>query len=268
MAIPTRYKRRTLVEAANCLARLDSADLDNLALLWGLEDYVLDSPGISRQRKVNLIIRLAADEPDRQTDDGVNIWDEMVEYVAKRAVRWLDNPSYEAFVRALEREGYQLVDDATPIRPMLPPIAALPEAEDDVHALLDEFGMVTAKGQLEQAIKNHADGCWAAANGQFRPFIEGLFDGIAAALEPANAPMLKTSENRRELLASREPPFLYKHLGEWTQDGKNFINGLFKRLHAEGPHPGLSDEEDCTFRLHLALIVARHYLRRLRGYKP
>ena len=50
---------------------------------------------------------------------------------------------------------------------------------------------------------------------------------------------------------------------EWTQDGKNYINGLFKMLHTEGSHPGLSDEDHCTFRLHLVLVTTRTFLRRL-----
>ena len=40
------------------------------------------------------------------------------------------------------------------------------------------------------------------------------------------------------------------------------FNGLFNRLHPEGNHPGLSDEDDSTFRLHIVIIVARLLLRR------
>ena len=49
----------------------------------------------------------------------------------------------------------------------------------------------------------------------------------------------------------------------WSNDGKNLVNGVLKRLHPQGSHPGLSDEEDCTFRLHLVLVLARFFLRRL-----
>ena len=37
------------------------------------------------------------------------------------------------------------------------------------------------------------------------------------------------------------------------------------RSHPSGSHPGLSDEDDCTFRLHLVLLVSRLLLQRLRG---
>ncbi|WNO54117.1 hypothetical protein [Stakelama saccharophila] len=57
--------------------------------------------------------------------------------------------------------------------------------------------------------------------------------------------------------------FLATDRNEWTQDGKNFINGLFKMLHTDGSHPGLSDEDHSTFRLHLVIVSARTFLRRL-----
>lgn len=70
-----------------------------------------------------------------------------------------------------------------------------------------------------------------------------------------------SAENCRALLAERG--FLSKDRNEWTADGKNFLNGLFKMLHTDGSHPGLSDEDHSTFRLHLALITGRALLRRL-----
>ena len=261
MAEPTRFKRRTLIAAANCLAD-NHAEFDNLMLQWELEDRVPRSGSL--QQKANDLITYALSHPQHSTEDEVNVWDEMIELVARKAVSWPDHPTYAEFVRTLKRQGYELGDENVAIRAALPPIADLPEAEDEVYALLDEFGMTVEKGHLDQAIKNHARGDWAAANGQIRTFMQGIFDEIAKQLEPNQSAKL-TSENRRQSLANISPPFFQDSLGEWTSDGKNFVNGLFKRLHGQGPHPGLSDEDDCTFRLHLVLIVARHYLRRARG---
>jgi hypothetical protein len=87
-----------------------------------------------------------------------------------------------------------------------------------------------------------------------------LFDQIAAYLRPSEAEGLN-SEARRALLA--QVAFLSNPRNEWTQDGKNYINGLFKMLHTEGSHPGLSDEDHSTFRLHVVLVTARTFLRRL-----
>jgi hypothetical protein len=71
-----------------------------------------------------------------------------------------------------------------------------------------------------------------------------------------------TSENRRQLLANIG--FLAVDRNEWTPDGKNYVNGLFKMLHTDGSHPGLSDEDHSTFRLQVVSVTARTFLRRLR----
>ena len=51
--------------------------------------------------------------------------------------------------------------------------------------------------------------------------------------------------------------FLAVDRNEWTRTGKNYVNGLFKMLHTEGSHPGLSDEDHSTFRLHVVLVTAQ-----------
>jgi hypothetical protein len=86
-----------------------------------------------------------------------------------------------------------------------------------------------------------------------------LLDGIAEHLDPT-ASTLGSGQLRRTKLAALE--FLSIPLNEWNNDGKGFINGLVKRLHPQGAHPGLSDEEDCTFRLHVVLLTAALLLRR------
>ena len=129
--------------------------------------------------------------------------------------------------------------------------------------------MSTAKGHLDQAIENHARENWAAANGELRKVLENMFDEIAERLARAAKVITPRGHARRQLLANIDPPFLIEALGEWSsgpEQGKNFVNGIFKRLHPEGGHPGLSDEEDCTFRLHMVLLVARLFLRRARSF--
>ena len=168
---------------------------------------------------------------------------------------------FDALFRALERDGFVVRDGQ--LRPALPGNLDLPAADDEVHLLLKRYGLKTSLGHLDQAITAHAQGNWAAANGQLRTFYESLFDEIAALVDPQNGPAVKTGETRRRLLANLTPPFISRDLNEWSDDGKSFVNGTFKRMHPQGSHPGLSDEEDCTFRLHLVLLVARLFLRRL-----
>lgn len=70
-----------------------------------------------------------------------------------------------------------------------------------------------------------------------------------------------TTENRLRGLA--KAGFLSSSRKEWLGDGKGFVNGLLKMLHTEGAHVGLSDGDHCTFRLHVTLVTARMWLRRL-----
>ena len=65
------------------------------------------------------------------------------------------------------------------------------------------------------------------------------------------------------------PPFLRADLNEVENSNckKPFIDGLWKRLHPEGSHPGLSDEEDSTFRYHITIVVAYYLLKRLEKWR-
>lgn len=178
-------------------------------------------------------------------------------------------PEQASFLRGLALDGYVVSWDedsrAPLLRAALPEQVDLPVADDEVHQLLKHFNFIVPMGHLNQAIEAHTRGDWAAANSQTRSFLEGLLSDIALRIEPEKALQQPASENRRVLLATRG--FLSMERNEWTADGKNYINGLFKMLHTDGSHPGLSDEDHSTFRLHLALITGRTFLRRLQNGK-
>ena len=259
------YSLLTMTKGAALFEEQTQAKVDRLIIELDLEDQLNLPSELSRDHKVNRIIQYAKKNPEHQTMEGSNLTDRIVEKAAELAGElkpvWKEHPAYMGFVRALNLDGFILEEEGR-IRRTLPEVADLPEANNEVNVLLEALGFNTPKGHLEQAIANHSNGNWAAANSQLRTFLQSLFDEIALAVDNAKASTVQTGENRRQFLAKTEPPFLVEQLGEWSNDGKNFVNGVFKRLHAYGSHPGLSDEEDCTFRLHLVLITARHFLRR------
>ncbi len=160
------------------------------------------------------------------------------------------------FTRALADDGYGIFEGV--LRRILPEEVTLPEKESALERLLKKHGLTVPKGHLDQARDAHARGDWAAANSQVRTFLEGLLDEIAIAIDPTLA--TGSSENRRAGLARQG--FLSSDLNEWSGDGKNFINGLMKRLHPQGSHPGLSDEDDSSFRLHIVLLTSQMLLAR------
>jgi hypothetical protein len=251
-----QFSRSTLLEACNLLATsLDyHGQVDDLFYRWGLDNLAEQSAG-SKIQRFRELFRHLKDHPETTHDGRV-----LIELVVETAASFVSRRGGDAFLRALERDGF--VVDGGKVRRALPEALDLPAADDEVHVLLDRYALRTSQGHLDQAIRAHSQGHWAAANSQLRTFYESLFDEIALLVDPKSSG-IKPGEARRQRLANLSPPFLSRDLNEWSDDGKNFINGVFKRLHPQGSHPGLSDEEDCTFRLHLVLLIARLCLRRL-----
>jgi hypothetical protein len=264
---------RPTVTAAIALidARMSQAKFDHLVLRLGLEQQIPADTSMSVSKKAALMGRLVMTHGAQlvQTIDGTT---SLAEAAVREAVALTmrsdsPGPEQERLVRALALDGFVVEwsdeSQAPPqLRAALPGDVDLPATDDEVHQLLKHFGFTTALGHLDQAIEAHTRGDWAAANSQTRTFVESLFEEIAQNIDSAEAAAAGSSENRRAWLAKRG--FLSKQRNEWTDDGKSYINGLFKMLHTEGSHPGLSDEDRSTFRLHVALVTSRTFLRRLR----
>jgi hypothetical protein len=78
-----------------------------------------------------------------------------------------------------------------------------------------------------------------------------------------DAELPPSGNDRRIWLGKLKPPFLSREHNEWVGNGTGFLEGSLRRLHSAGSHPGLSDQEDSTFRLQLVFLVGRLLLRRL-----
>jgi hypothetical protein len=260
--MPLKISRSTLICAVEVLENTINthAKLTRLLLKFGIEVSEECDPGTLTDR-FNHLIKFYDKNPTYTLDNGKTLAEELtinaatlididISFESENSTQW-------KFLRSLDRDGLKIVDGN--LQASLPDILDLPEADDDVNRLLKKHGFLTSKGHLDQALGAHGRGDWASANGQLRTFYEGLFDEIAIKID-ASASMLASSENRRARLASLG--FIDANLNEWGNDGKNFVNGLFKRLHPQGSHPGLSDQDDSTFRLHVVLLTARLFLLR------
>ncbi|WP_302893634.1 hypothetical protein [Ralstonia pseudosolanacearum] len=270
------FTRPTIAAAIALLdITLTQAKFDQMVFRLGLEDSIPFDTSLSVSKKAALLARELAKNGERviPTMDGQVT---LMEAVVREAVSLTSMSTYsrleqqERLERALALDGFVIQRNEEPgigetplLRAALPGEVHLPETDDEVHQLLKHFAFTVSMGHLDQAIEAHTRGDWAAANSQMRTFIESLFDGIAENIDPAQAAAAGSSENRRAMLAKLG--FLSVQRNEWTVDGKNYINGLFKMLHTEGSHPGLSDEDRSTFRLQLALVTARTFLRRLKN---
>ncbi|MNF60067.1 hypothetical protein D3C84_416720 [compost metagenome] len=263
------FTRPTIVAAIELLGRtLTQAKFDLLTVRLGLDENIAQGPERSVMAKSALLARIVNQRATEivSTLDGTVTLAEAAVREAVNVTRSSDaNDAQDRLLRGLALDGYVVSwspDTQSPLlRAALPGEIDLPATDDEIHELLKQFGFTVSLGHLDQAIDAHTRGDWAAANSQIRTYLEGLISEIASNIDLQKATELSSSENHRAWLAARG--FLSISRNEWTSDGKNYLNGLFKMLHTDGSHPGLSDEDHSTFRLHLGLITGRVLLRRL-----
>jgi hypothetical protein len=262
----------TVLAAVEALEGCSHRKFDMLIARLGLADDLGlgGGAGTSMDSRLAMLMRLVTTryaDPVETVDGPRHLGELIVEEAVKHWPQYGDpSDAQERLRRGLAGNGFELSQAAASqpfkLRRCLPASIDLPAADDEVHALLRELSLSTPLGHLDQAIAAHTRGDWAAANGQIRAFMIALLDSIAERLDPATATL--SEHERRERLAER---FLSDQLNEWQKGGRpGYFNGLMKRLHPAGAHPGLSDEDDSTFRLHTVLIAARLLLRRLQAW--
>jgi hypothetical protein len=267
------FTRPTIVAAVEFLGAMSTqAKFDQLVVRFGLDNEIDLGPSKSVTAKSALLGRAVTQRATLVIDtvEGeMTLAEAVVRAAVDAAVSGYATPEQATFFRGLALDGYVVSWDESAhfplLRAALPDAIDLPAADDEVHQLLKHFGFQVPLGHLDQAIAAHTRGDWAAANSQIRSFLEGLLDDIALRIDPQVGGQLPTSENRRAMLADKG--FLSKDRNEWSFDGKSYVGGLFKMLHTDGSHPGLSDDDHSTFRLHLGLVTSRTFLRRLYNQK-
>jgi hypothetical protein len=268
--IELHYSRRTVIAAIDLLeSRYSQAEITSLLTDFGPDVYnaVRKETDASAKKRMNDLKQFVDAHHNQQTEDGL-LANVLVERAASHFPKpdsdWPDAdalpPPMEKLKTALEQDGFVITAGA--LRRALPSEVGLPNTEPDLIRLLNKHDFDTAKGHLEQAMENHARRNWAAANGQLRTFFDALLDAIAERLHPTEKQLASGQPPRARLAAAG---FLSITLNEWDNDGKGFINGLVRRLHPQGAHPGLSDQDDCTFRLHIVLLTSALLLRRFDG---
>lgn len=263
------FSHRTIFSAIDVIEiNFTQTEISSLFTDLGPDVYEQLPDGGSIKSRMVALKRYIDKHPLKQVDDSIleNI---LVDHAIRLLPRtrpaypWIPPvpllPEYERLRRSLSQDGFVVTEGE--LRPELPTDVGLPNAESELARLLDRHDLTTAKGHLDQALKNHAAGNWASANSQIRTFIESLFDELAVKLDNAAA-CKRSGLERRTHLANLSPPFFDRALNEWGDNGVGFINGLMARLHPQGSHPGLSDQEDSTFRLHIVLLVTRFFLAR------
>jgi hypothetical protein len=202
------FTRPTILAAIAFLDRsLSQASFNHMVLRLGLEDEITSNTTISVSKKADLLGRIAM----RRPADPIETLEgrlSLAEAVVREAVALMRRePLHDAEIalgRGLARDGHVVSfdeKDRPSLRSALPEELGLPPVDDEVHQLLRHFGFFEPLGDLDQRIEAHARGNWAAANAQFRTFLESLFDDIARHYEGAEKIAALNSENRRQQLA-------------------------------------------------------------------
>ena len=281
--------KRTLLEIISIIENWTTAELDRFALVFGIEiPEQINGQALSKAKKANIILSIL-DTNDIDGPFTTDIQLDSFQYILEKYNRenpiqingalsgWLgaaepvNQNLDEQFIQnnnrlynSIKRDGFTVRNEH--IVALLPEELIESNVENELIRLLNHFNFNTAKGHLEQAIENHSKGNWAGANGQFRTYMESLMLEISNTLIPArNCTNIGDAITWLSNPAILNPVLLHQHLNEVPAQGLNtpYINGLWKRLHPTGSHPGLSDEEDSTFRYHTLMVFTRYLLSRM-----
>ena len=277
----SKFNRMTIVAAAEVIAAFKShSDMEVLEVQWGIADRCNSS---SKSARVASWVNIAVeDTPNVMSENGtVPLGRALVEaaITAPNSCRRTD--TWKKLIAGLRFDGFDAVETEIQVAPnshwgewrtekrtilerMLPsdvPGLDFREAESEVVSLLDRNGFNVAKGHLGQALSAFQRGEWSSANGELRNFYESYLNEIAYGLGFSGD---GDSRAKRDFLGQLDPPFLLADYNEWNANNQKpqYVQGLMSRMHPHGGHPGLSEEEDATFRLQVSLITARLFLRR------
>ena len=276
----TEFNNMTVVAATEVIAEFKShADMSVLEIQWG----IVGNSSSKAARIASWAQRATMpDAPQVMTENGwVFLPRAIVEAAIKAPEGVRGGDSWRKFLAGLRFDGFEAIEtnDTSSVCPpwQLPPATVrlarmLPpgvpglnfrEAEDEVSLLLVQGGFLVAKGHLERAVSAFQRGAWSSANAELRNFYECYLNEIAVQL---GCPSGLDSKGKRDYLGSLLPPFLLSEYNEWNENNQKpqYVQGLMSRMHPHGGHPGLSEEEDATFRLQINLVTARLFLRRYR----
>lgn len=255
-----RFSALTIIELINALDIRTHAGIEEFAMRFNIEHCI---QGTGVEPKLVSIKRFLKDHPEQLGLQGAPLVQEIFEYYLAREAqargRWDGNfarieiPS--ALENALRQDGYST--DGTTLLPLLPAEIQLEEVSSELQLILGEMGLDTAKEHLQQGRNAYVRGDWAAANGCFRSAVESMLIDLANERNPQGN--LTSGGAAIRHLAQLGQPLVHQSLNEWDGQGKGFMEAFWRRLHPHGPHPGLSNEEDCTFRMQLVVVVM-HYM--------
>ncbi len=250
------FSKKSILELVKALNFRTHNEVEQFCIEFGIEEAI---SGTYIKEKETSIAKHLISNSTEVGPNGSILAIEIIEYAIKHY------PGCEPFsekhpelAHSLDRDGFELTDKG--LRRKLPAIFPVAEQEDQLISLLEKFSFDIARGHYEQAVAAHARGEWAAANAQLRTFVEEFFNKAQTIVCPGQY----SSANERKIALAKAGFFIDSY-NEYLFNGTGFIEGFWKRLHPEGSHPGLSEQSDSTFRLHLVILVVNYLILRVKS---
>ena len=279
------FNRMTIVAATEVVFAFNSHnDIEPHLVQWDLSERCNAS---SKTGRAAALAKIAIEEnPQVYTENGkASLSEAIVDLAITAPPNVRRTPDWRKLVAGLKLDGFEIsglgeavvrtrpswMDSDEPkepepivLRRMLPndlPGLDMREAENEVDHLLDKHGFDVPKGHLKRAISAFQRGDWSSSNAELRNIHEGLLNDIADRLGYVGRSDALACRN---YLGGLNPPFLLSEYNEWDSNTQKpqYVQGLMSRMHTHGSHPGLSEEEDATFRMQIGLITMRLFLRR------
>lgn len=248
------FSKKTILEIIKALNFKTNDEVERFSIEFDIEDAI---SGRYLKEKETSIAKYLISNPEAFGPNGSGLVIEIIECTIKHYSRFGSlSESCPELAHSLDRDGFEITNEG--LRRKLPEIVPIVEQENQLIYLLEKYGFDIAMGHYEQSVAAHARGEWAAANAQLRTFVEEFFNKTQSIICSGQY----SSHNERKI-ALAKAGFFIKEYNEYLFNGTGFVEGFWKRLHPEGSHPGLSEQEDSTFRLHLVILVIHHFLMRI-----
>lgn len=239
----------------------NTPELNLLFLRAGLGDH---APGTawSKSVLVNTGVTSALREKDEPSvKDGLN---ELVRLVAERVAPKEANAEvkpgspYWRLREAVRSDGFDLrVQHSSDGRPAVVRVLPLDEPEaplsKQITALEEQFtelGLTVALNHYRQAVKSFVGQDFEAANSQLRTMFEAVITHFAVGVGFTQTKAGEGGNAINYLITNG-------HLPE--RDGGGFVQGLWRIVQTNGPHPGTTTAGEVHFRM-LTLTGAARYL--------
>ena len=230
------YSNKTIAELCRALAAavISRAELDLVFLENNLPS---DQIGEGLQPRSNALVNALLNREDTEA-----ALTRLVEYVLER--KGAGSAASDRLLQSLRIDGFEWHEGR--LVPTTPQPASLHPELSQLELDMQALNLSVAAQHYRQAYESFVASNWEAANGQIRSFMEGFLIALGN-IETTNVP-----SNTWQLFRT------FKNEGFFDCAEWQMLKGFWQGIQDNGPHYGLSNEEEALFRLHPATSIARY----------